>query len=74
MKVLVYGGGGWIGQQFTKLLKCSNILFIIGKARVDNVKDVSNEIKDNDVTHVVSLIGRTHGTIGNKTYSTIDYL
>ena len=25
-------------------------------------------------THVISFIGRTHGTIGDKEYTTIDYL
>ena len=33
------------------------------------------QIIDNiNPSHIISLIGRTHGKIGNKTYSTIDYL
>ena len=27
MKVLVYGSNGWIGSQFTKLLKSNNVIY-----------------------------------------------
>jgi len=74
MNVLVYGANGWIGQQFIQLLKEKEIRFIKGKSRVDSIVDVSKELDDTVPTHVVSLIGRTHGTIGEKVYSTIDYL
>jgi dTDP-4-dehydrorhamnose reductase len=33
-----------------------------------------NEINDIEPSHVISFIGRTHGKIGDKTYTTIDYL
>ena len=74
MKVIVYGAKGWIGGQFVDLLKQKNVLFYEGKARVDNVEDLENEIKEIHPTHVVSFIGRTHGKIGDKVYPTIDYL
>lgn len=74
MKVLVYGSNGWIGNQVINYLQTINIEFIKGSARVDNINDVKNEINRVDPTHVLSLIGRTHGKIGDKVYSTIDYL
>ena len=74
MKVIVYGSKGWIGGQFIDLLKKQNVLFFEGKSRVDNVEDLELEITEICPTHVVSFIGRTHGQIGDKVYSTIDYL
>lgn len=74
MLVLIYGSNGWIGNQFIEVMNANNIKFICGKSRLDNEKDVRNEIKDNEPTHVVSFTGRTHGQIGDKIYTTIDYL
>lgn len=74
MLVLVYGANGWIGTQFIKLLQNNNIEYIIGSSRVDNHDDLTIEINKYNPTHVLSLIGRTHGIIDNKIYSTIDYL
>jgi len=71
MKILIYGGYGWIGSQFIKIL---NKEFVLGESRVDNIDDVKAEIDLINPTHVVSFIGRTHGTIGDKYYPTIDYL
>ena len=74
MKVLLYGSKGWIGGQFRDLLESNNIECICGKSRVDNDETLSQEIKKTQPTHVVSFIGRTHGTIKDKKYTTIDYL
>lgn len=74
MRVLVYGSNGWIGNQVINYLKTVDIEFIRGNCRVDNINDIKNEINKVAPTHVLSLIGRTHGKIGNKVYSTIDYL
>lgn len=74
MKVLVYGSNGWIGGQFISILSENNINFASGKSRADNESDLEKEIKDIRPTHVVSFIGRTHGTIGDKKFTTIDYL
>jgi len=74
MKVLIYGYKGWIGSQFTKLLDSHNIIYSEGKARVDNIEDVISELLETSPTHVVSFIGRTHGKIDEKIYTTIDYL
>ena len=75
MRVLIYGSKGWIGSQFIKLLQNSaNIDIFSGSARVDNTTDLEKEISEITPTHIVSFIGRTHGTIGKRNYSTIDYL
>jgi 3,5-epimerase/4-reductase len=74
MKILVYGHKGWIGQQFIDLLKKKSDSYILGNSRVDDIKSLESEIDDIKPTHIVSFIGRTHGRIDDKEYSTIDYL
>jgi 3,5-epimerase/4-reductase len=74
MKVLVYGGKGWIGEQFVEILQSSQIDYVIGNARVDNDADLMTEIENINPSHIISFIGRTHGKIGDKIYPTIDYL
>ena len=74
MKILIYGHNGWIGQQFVKILEKLTFDYYLGLSRVDNQLDVENELKTINPTHVISFIGRTHGTIGNKKFTTIDYL
>lgn len=74
MRILVYGSNGWIGGQFINLLKKNNIDFVNGTSRVDKLEDVKNEIIQMKPTNIVSFIGRTHGKIDHKVFSTIDYL
>jgi dTDP-glucose 4,6-dehydratase len=80
MKILVYGHAGWIGTQFVELLHkekdASNdtIDFILGKSRVDDTPELRKELDEVSPSHVISFIGRTHGTIGATKYTTIDYL
>lgn len=74
MLVLIYGGNGWIGTQFIEILYQNNIDYLLGSSRVDNIVEVKKEIQLHQPTHIVSFIGRTHGTIDNQVYSTIDYL
>ena len=74
MKVLVYGSKGWIGNQFIEILKNNHINFTEGQSRTDSEVTLSDEITTHAPTHVVSFIGRTHGKIDNKIYTTIDYL
>jgi 3,5-epimerase/4-reductase len=74
MKVLVYGSNGWIGGQFIHILKKNNIDFFSAKSRADNEKDIQTEVNSVNPTHIISFIGRTHGKIGEKVYTTIDYL
>jgi dTDP-glucose 4,6-dehydratase len=74
MKILVYGSKGWIGSQFVKILESQHLEYICGKSRTDNNISLLAEIEECSPTHIVSFIGRTHGTIGEKKYTTIDYL
>jgi 3,5-epimerase/4-reductase len=74
MKVLIFGSRGWIGGQFCDLLREKQVDFVCGKSRVDNIKQLQQEIETIFPTHIVSFIGRTHGKIGETVYPTIDYL
>lgn len=74
MLVLLYGSNGWIGGQFIDIMKQHNVNYVCGKSRVDNDETLESEIDKIQPTHVVSFIGRTHGKIGDKVYTTIDYL
>lgn len=74
MNILIYGSKGWIGNQFKKILEEKNINYIEGKSRVDNEIELLQEIVKINPSHIISFIGRTHGKIGDKEYSTIDYL
>lgn len=74
MKILLYGSKGWIGGQFKELMNLNKIDYVCGTSRVDNDETLLKEITKSQATHVVSFIGRTHGTIGEKVYTTIDYL
>jgi 3,5-epimerase/4-reductase len=74
MNILVFGSNGWIGKQFIQLLSDKNINFTLGKSRVNSIDNVTNELDSINPTHVVSFIGRTHGKINGKVFTTIDYL
>jgi len=73
MKILIFGSRGWIGKQFIDHLKSFNINYAVSKTRADS-DTLNSEIRDTDCSHVISLIGRTHGEINGKKISTIDYL
>lgn len=68
--ILIYGHKGWIAQYIIKELKSKNINIICGKSRVDNINDISSEIDIWKPSHILCLIGRTHG----EGINTIDYL
>ena len=74
MKFLVYGVNGWIGGKVYKLLQNKAAEVVPGNCRVNNIKELEEEIKNVSPTHIISLIGRTHGTYNDKVYGTIDYL
>ena len=74
MKFLVYGTKGWIGGKVLKYLQENNFEVEEGNSRVENVSQLEEEIREKKPTHVVSLIGRTHGTYEGKYIGTIDYL
>ena len=73
MKCLIYGSKGWIGTQFLKIIP-SSVEVICGKARCDEASQLRQEIDTVQPTHVYCFLGRTHGTIEGRVYSTIDYL
>lgn len=74
MRVLLYGANGWIGSQVVKLLKKGGHTVMNGLIRAEDPTTLENEIKFINPTHIMSFIGRTHGKIDNKAYTTIDYL
>ena len=74
MRILIFGANGWIGGQFISILEKNTISYVIGTSRVDNNEQIKRELEQEEPTHVISFIGRTHGTIDSKIYSTIDYL
>ena len=74
MKFLIYGSKGWIGQQVIVELNKMNIEYVEGIVRAESQEELINEIEHIKPTHIMSFIGRTHGTIGDRQYTTIDYL
>lgn len=75
MKLLIYGVNGWIGNQFFKyLLANADIVIFKGNKRVNDFEGIREEIHNIKPDNIISFIGRTHGKIDDKIYSTIDYL
>ena len=74
MKFLVYGTNGWIGGKVLKLLQDEGSEVVAGNCRVNDIKELEKEILEVCPTHVISLIGRTHGIHNGKVYGTIDFL
>ena len=62
LKFLVYGTRGWIGNKVYQHLKENNHDVVSGNVRVNDVNALEQEILEVKPTHVISLIGRTHGT------------
>jgi 3,5-epimerase/4-reductase len=67
---VLFGGNGWIGKQFQKILRKNDIEYVVPSIRMDDIKAVDSLLKDIDPERVISFIGRTHG----QGCSTIDYL
>lgn len=73
--ILIFGANGWIGSKVYALLQERNIRVYKATSRADNVTEVEKEISSiANLTHVMSFIGRTHGTYENEKIGTIDYL
>jgi nucleoside-diphosphate-sugar epimerase len=70
MKVLVYGAKGWVASYMIPVLEEKGHEVIAASCRADDEEGVRNEIASVKPSHVLSLIGRTHG----EGFSTIDYL
>jgi dTDP-4-dehydrorhamnose reductase len=73
MNVYLIGYNGWIGSKMQKLFKLNNINYITSKYRAEN-NEVLDDILNNNITHVFCCSGRTHGTLDNIKYNSIDYL
>lgn len=68
MRILLFGGHGWIGQQVCKLLE--GHVVHLPDCRADDLTRVKEAIAQFGPTHILALIGRTHG----EGINTIDYL
>lgn len=69
-RVVLMWGLGWIGGLFKPILESKGFTVVAAKSRADNKAAVEAEIAAVKPTHVVSMIGRTHG----PGFTTIDYL
>jgi 3,5-epimerase/4-reductase len=74
MKFLLYGAKGWIGSRVLQHILQQGIEVVVGNSRVNCIQDLEHEIQQIKPTHVISLIGRTHGTHNGTVFGTIDYL
>lgn len=74
MKVFIIGHNGWISQKYIKLFNDNNIEFTFSNNYRAESFEIQNEILSSNSTHVLCCMGRTHGTLENKVYTTIDYL
>ena len=70
---LVIGHKGWIGQQVMDILEEKGYTTYTTGVRADNESGIKAVLDNVEPTHVISLIGRTHGPVGSG-FTTIDYL
>jgi 3,5-epimerase/4-reductase len=73
---LIFGANGWIGNQVTTYLSEQGISFIKATARANDTESIIQEhfSFNPQITHIMSFIGRTHGTYEGEKITTIDYL
>jgi len=72
---LLFGGNGWIGSKVYTLLVGMGYKVTKATSRADDYIGIEKEIKSlENITHVMSFIGRTHGIYNDEKISTIDYL
>ena len=69
-RALIWGDRGWIGGLFRKVLEGRGWEVIGARSRADSREAVMDEVRAVAPSHMVSLIGRTHG----PGFGTIDYL
>lgn len=70
MSWLIFGGNGWIGNQFCQLLDKRNIVYDLASFRMDDMYNLYSYLYNKRPRRVISFIGRTHG----PGFDTIDYL
>jgi nucleoside-diphosphate-sugar epimerase len=73
---LIFGANGWIGNQVCNYLSTQNIPFIKAVARANDTESIIEQhfSFNPQITHIMSFIGRTHGTYEGQKITTIDYL
>jgi 3,5-epimerase/4-reductase len=73
---LIFGANGWIGKQVTDYLSTQGIPFIKAVARANDTESIIEQhfSFNPQITHIMSFIGRTHGTYEGQKITTIDYL
>jgi 3,5-epimerase/4-reductase len=73
---LIFGANGWIGKQVTDYLSSQGIPFIKALARANDTESIIEQhfSFNPQITHIMSFIGRTHGTYEGQKITTIDYL
>jgi len=73
MKFLICGKG-WLSTHFIRELEKSHHHWSYIKSRADDYENLSRELKTERPDRVISVMGRTHGWIGDHHWTTIDYL
>lgn len=74
--VLLYGSRGYIGGYLRRILEESKMQVICSDSRLENIRDVKQDLDTHHPEYVVSCTGRTHG-VDRRTgeiIGTIDYL
>jgi len=76
MKILIYGGNGYIGDLFINLLNQKKIAYKKSNIRVNNtnIDDIKKELLEYKPTHVFCSCGTVSGIYNGKLYNNIDYL
>lgn len=75
IRFLLFGGNGWIGSKVYELLVSMGHDVVKATSRADDYTSVTKELNDlQNITHVLSFIGRTHGVYESTEITTIDYL
>ena len=73
MKVFIIGHKGWIGKMYLELFEKDNIEYCYSNNRGES-NEILNEIMNSNCTHVLCVMGRTHGELNGTYFNTIDYL
>lgn len=73
MLVYLIGHNGWIGKMISEYCHKMNIDIVFSDFRGES-DEILDDILIKKPSHVFSCLGRTHGTLNGKTYTTIDYL
>lgn len=74
-KILIFGADGWIGNKVYTILKNRDMKVYKAISRANDVESIKKELGIlSNVTHIMSFIGRTHGTFEGEKITTIDYL